>query len=133
MPPMNGGRVVIAGVAAAFAVAGCAGKEPQANLLNGKQKFTDQCAQCHSLARANATGVIGPNLDAAFAQSRADGLGQSTFAGIVHQWILHPNRLVQVDPHNGKDLQLMPAGLVKGDDARDVAAYVASAVAKPGK
>ena len=130
---MTRGRVVIAGVATAIALSGCAVKSGKTNLVNGKQKFTDQCARCHTLARANATGVVGPNLDMAFAQARADGLGQSTFAGIVDAWILHPNRNVQVDPQTGKELQLMPAGLVKGQDARDVAAYVASAVAKPGK
>jgi plastocyanin len=133
MPRMTRGRVVIAGVAAAFAVSACAGKSPQANLINGKTKFTDQCARCHTLARANATGVVGPNLDAAFAQSRADGLGQSTFEGIVHQWILHPNRNPQLDPETGKPAAQMPAGIFKGEDARDVAAYVASAVGKPGK
>jgi len=125
--------VVIVGVAAAFAVAGCAGKEPQANLLNGKQKFTEQCAQCHSLARANATGVVGPNLDAAFAQSRIDGLGQSTMEGIVRDWIAHPNRNPQMNPETGKSAAQMPAGIYKGEDARDVAAYVASAAAKSGK
>jgi plastocyanin len=130
---MTRGRVVIAGVATAFAFSACAGKEPQANLLNGKQKFTDQCAQCHSLARANATGVVGPNLDAAFAQSRIDGLGQSTIEGIVRAWIAHPNRNPQMDPATLKPGAQMPAGIFKGEDARDVAAYVASAVAKSGK
>ena len=39
----------------------------------------------------------------------------------------------QVDPKDGeKRLPLMPAKLVEGDDARDVAAYVAQAVAKQG-
>jgi plastocyanin len=130
---MTRGRVVIAGVATALAVTGCAGKEPHANLLNGKQKFTDQCAQCHSLARANATGVVGPNLDAAFARSRVDGLGQSTIQGIVNDWIRHPNRNPQMDPLKGTPTAQMPAGIYQGQDARDVAAYVASAVAKPGK
>src|SRR3954454_8895839 len=133
MPRMTRGRVVIAGVATACALSACAGKNPQTNLINGKEKFTDQCARCHTLARANATGVVGPNLDAAFARSRSDGLGESTIEGIVHQWILHPNRNVQVDPQTGKPLQLMPAGIYTGEDARDVAAYVASAAAEPGK
>src|SRR4051812_46706699 len=129
---MTRGRLVIGGVATAIFLSGCALKESQTNLVNGKEKFSDQCAACHTLARANATGVVGPDLDAAFRQSRIDGLGESTIQGIVHQWILHPNRNVQVDPKTGKELQLMPAGLFKGDDARDVAAYVASAAAQPG-
>jgi plastocyanin len=85
------------------------------------------------LKRAGATGVTGPDLDAAFAQSRMDGLGESTFRGIVEQQILHPNINRQVDPKTGKDLPLMPAKLVEGDDARDVAAYVAQAVSKEGE
>jgi plastocyanin len=38
-----------------------------------------------------------------------------------------------VDPATNKELPLMPANLVKGEDARDVAAYVADAAAKGGK
>jgi plastocyanin len=125
--------VVIVGVASTLVLYGCAGKEPQANLLNGKQKFTDKCAQCHTLARANATGVVGPNLDAAFAQSRVDGLGQSTIEGIVRDWIAHPNRNPQMDPLKRTPTVQMPAGIFKGQDARDVAAYVADAAAKQGK
>src|SRR5262245_47909357 len=101
---MRRGRVVIGGVATAIVLSGCALNGHQPNLVNGKELFTDKCSSCHTLARANATGVVGPNLDAAFKQSREDGLGESTFAGIVHQWILHPNRNVQVDPQTGKEL-----------------------------
>jgi plastocyanin len=130
---MTRGRVVIGSVATAIALSGCALNGAKTNLTNGKEKFSDKCSSCHTLARANAKGNVGPNLDDAFRQSRADGLGESTFEGIVHQWILHPNRNVQVDPATGKELTLMPAGLVTGEDARDVAAYVASAVGQKGK
>ena len=58
---------------------------------------------------------------------------QATFEGIVHRQILHPNRLPQVDPVTGKELPLMPAKLVTGEDAQDVAAYVAAAAAKHGQ
>ena len=30
---------------------------------NGKTLFTANCASCHTLAAANATGKVGPNLD----------------------------------------------------------------------
>ena len=51
----------------------------------------------------------------------------------MEQQILHPNINQQVDPKDReKRLPLMPAKLVEGDDARDVAAYVAQAVAKEG-
>jgi plastocyanin len=127
------GRVIIGGVAATIALSGCQLKDSGTNVVNGKEKFVEHCAACHVLARAGATGVTGPNLDAAFAQSRADGLGESTFAGVVHQQILDPNINPQVDPKTRKVLPLMPANLVEGDDARDVAAYVAQAAARAGE
>jgi len=131
---MERGRVVF-GVAAAAAVflSGCQLRDSGDNLVNGKTLFSQECSRCHTLERANATGVVGPNLDAAFAQSRTDGLGESTFKGIVHQWIAHPNRLPQVDPATNKETELMPANLVKGQDALDVAAYVAYAAGKGGE
>src|SRR3954452_14861750 len=120
--------------AGATALAGCGGvTSPDANVVNGKQLFVSKCGACHVLSRAGTKGVTGPNLDEAFARSREDGFGQSTFKGIVHRQILHPNKNAQVDPQDGKTLPLMPAGLVTGSDAQDVAAYVASAVAKGGK
>ena len=127
------GRVVIGGVVTAIALSGCQLKNSGTNLVNGKQKFVEDCGVCHTLARAGSRGVTGPNLDDAFRQARADGLGQSTFAGVVHQQILHPNINPQVDPATGKKLPLMPPDIVTGDDARDVAAYVAEAVARPGE
>jgi plastocyanin len=124
---------VICGVVTAIAVSGCQLKSGGEDLANGKQLFVQECSACHVLARAGATGVVGPNLDEAFRQSRLDGLGQSTFAGIVHQQILHPNRNPQLAPGTRKSTPGMPAGLVKGDDARDVAAYVAASVARSGE
>jgi plastocyanin len=121
--------------AAAATLAGCSLKQNSPNLVNGKQLFAEKCGACHVLARAGTTGTTGPNLDAAFRQSRADGLGQSTFQGVVERQILNPNRNPQLDPSKGDKATLpsMPAKIVTGTDARDVAAYVASAVAKPGK
>jgi plastocyanin len=133
---MERGRVVIGCVVASAALflGGCQLKGGQANLVNGKTLFVEKCAACHTLARANATGSAGPNLDAAFRQSRKDGLGESTFEGVVHQQILHPNRNPQLDTQDiKKTAPGMPAGLVTGDDARDVAAYVAQAAAVEGE
>jgi plastocyanin len=120
-------------VAAALALTGCELNSSGTNLVNGKTQFAEKCGACHTLARAGTTGTTGPNLDEAFAQSRRDGLGQSTFKGVVERQILNPNINAQVDPATGKQLPLMPAKIVTGDDARDVAAYVAVAAAVPGK
>ena len=92
------------------------------SLANGKQLFVSRCGTCHVLSRAGTKGVVGPNLDQAFQQALKDGLGRSTIRGLVREQIDHPI------PGSG-----MPADVVKGQNARDVAAYVASVAAKPGK
>ena len=114
-------------------VSGCELKDDGDNLVNGKTLFAERCSSCHTLARAGAKGITGPNLDEAWQQADADGFGRSTYEGLVHRQILQPNRRAQVDPATGKGLPLMPANLVKGDDAQDVAAYVAFAAAKGGE
>lgn len=103
----------------AVAASGCSSASVNADLINGKTLFVQKCAACHILDRADAKGTAGPNLDQAFVQSRRDGFPNSTFAGVVEQQILYPQIA-------------MPAGLVKGQDARDVAAYVALAAGAPG-
>src|SRR5215218_11063207 len=122
----------VIGAAALFAGCGSGLGDRGDNVINGKQLFVAKCGACHILNRAGTKGVTGPNLDQAFARARKDGFGDSTFEGIVHRQILQPARRPQVDPETGKKAQ-MPPNIVKGDDARDVAAYVASAVAKGGE
>ena len=92
--------------------------------MNGKKLFVGKgtCGSCHALARAGTRGTQGPNLDDAFGPSRRHGLGESAVAGIVEEQIKNVRRG-----------SIMPANLVKGDDARDVAAYVALVAGVPGK
>ena len=132
---MRGGRVrlVLLAACAMVSLTGCQLKDDGDNLVNGKALFADKCSRCHQLARANAQGVVGPSLDEAWQQSEKDGFGRSTYKGLVHRQILQPNRVAQVDPATGKPLELMPPKLVTGEDAEDVAAYVAYAAARPGK
>jgi mono/diheme cytochrome c family protein len=71
----------------------------------GREVFAQRCSTCHTLRAANAVGKVGPNLDQlrppkalildAIQKGRARGQGQ------------------------------MPAGLVDGQDAQDVADFVA--------
>lgn len=112
---------------------GCELKDDPDNLLAGKQAFVERCGSCHVLARAGTTGVTGPNLDEAFRRARRDGLGESTFKGIVHDQILYPARSPQLDPQTQEPLAAMPANLVTGERAEDVAAYVAQAAGVPGE
>jgi mono/diheme cytochrome c family protein len=72
--------------------------------VHGRELFARNCANCHTLRAANSVGVVGPNLDKlrppaalvvnAIALGRARGNGQ------------------------------MPAGLLVGQDAKDVANFV---------
>lgn len=101
---------------------GCRVKDTSGNTTNGKALFVSKCGSCHVLRRAGTSGTTGPNLDAAFAQDRKDGIPSDTIRGLVNAQIIHPNRL-----------GVMPAKLVKGDDAYDVASYVARVAAQPGK
>lgn len=73
---------------------------------NGREVFAQLCSTCHALSASNAVGRVGPNLDQlrppkeltlnAIQMGRARGLGQ------------------------------MPSGLVDGEDAEDVADYIAA-------
>jgi plastocyanin len=128
--------LVLAGIVVAAAVAGgCNLADSGTNLVNGKEQFVAKCASCHILERAGATGVVGPNLDEAFQRARKDGFGESTFEGLVHAQILNPGVNAQMNPETNEvdPGQYMPANLVTGEDAEDVAAYVASAAGKGGE
>jgi mono/diheme cytochrome c family protein len=105
----------------ALTAAAC-GREHNADLVNGKELFVQKCASCHVLNRANARGVVGPNLDEAFDAAREDGMNEDTIEGVVQRQIANVRRNSE-----------MPANLVTGTDAQDVAAYVAAVAGRPGQ
>ena len=126
MTPERNRRLALAAsllAVAAPAVAGC-GREDPVDLANGKELFIGEgtCGACHKLERAGTKGTQGPSLDAAFAEARRAGMNSETVEGIVQRQIAHPRRN-----------SIMPADLVTGDDAEDVAAYVAEAAGVPGE
>jgi len=93
---------------------------PQANVSNltaaeqhGRELFGKRCAQCHTLTASKAVAQVGPNLD----QLRP------------------PKELVLDAIKNGRarGSGQMAAGLYAGEDAEDVAAYVAKAVGQTGQ
>jgi mono/diheme cytochrome c family protein len=111
--------IVLAGVAVPVLVLvsngeGHASKGPSGVDLSsaqtkGRELFARNCSTCHTLSASNAVGRVGPNLDTlnggnikpafvldAIAKGRSSGNGQ------------------------------MPAGLLYGEDARDVAEYVSA-------
>jgi mono/diheme cytochrome c family protein len=122
---LRGHRSLVALLPAALVllvVGGCAVKHPTANLVHGKVLFVSKCGACHTLTHASTTGSVGPNLDDAFRQDRADGIKSTSIQGLVSYWIQFPNTQ-----------GAMPAMLYKGQDAEDVAAYVSQVAAKPGQ
>jgi len=92
---------------------------PQANVSNltaaekhGRELFGMRCAQCHTLTASNAVAQVGPNLDQ-----------------------LRPPKALVLDAiKNGRarGAGQMAAGLYAGQDAEDVASYVAKAVGQTG-
>ena len=109
--------------AAALLAAGCGSVghlEGTGDKANGKTLFVQRCGSCHALADAGTKGLIGPNLDYAFLASRRDGLGESTIVQVVRGQIAYPITNTSTGAPG------MPADLVVGQDADDVASYVAS-------
>ncbi len=121
---------VAAGLGAALLAAGCGTGGPAAghpDVANGQKLFTGsaQCSACHTLAAAGSAGTIGPNLDDAFRSDRQQGFDE----GNIENVILEQIRLGSGAVTGGTP---MPANLVKGQDAVDVAAYVASVAGTGG-
>jgi mono/diheme cytochrome c family protein len=93
---------------------------PEANVTDltaaekrGRDLFGRRCASCHTLKAANAIAEIGPNLD-----------------------VNRPNKALVLDAlekgrANGNGQ--MAANLYTGEDAEDVAAFVAKAVGQTGQ
>jgi mono/diheme cytochrome c family protein len=114
------------------------------DLANGKQQFINHCGSCHTLADAGTTGKIGPDLDAAFEYDRKQGFDESSFVPLIRDQIAYaisePVGIVTPPTQRGEKKAAegnptrapgMPKNLVRGADADDVAAYVASVAGKP--
>ena len=124
-PSRTGRRVVVVGVAIVVAGLGVAvplavglvngddhaknapgGVDLSAAEVSGRTTFAKYCSTCHTLKASNAVGKVGPNLD-----------------------VLHPPKGLILDAiakGRARGQGQMPAGLVDGADAQDVADYVAA-------
>ncbi|MDX6581292.1 MAG: hypothetical protein QOI10_476 [Solirubrobacterales bacterium] len=121
--------IVVAAIAGAVAFAGCDATE-DANVDRGRSLFQQKCGTCHALAQAGTSANVGPNLDAAFAQARLDGMDNDTIEGVVQTQIESPRAIEKGASNYGR--VFMPAEIVTGQDAEDVATYVASVAGVPG-
>jgi mono/diheme cytochrome c family protein len=87
-----------------------------ANERSGRELFGQHCGVCHTLAASNSVGKVGPDLDILKP-------AQSTVLNTINNGCL-PN------PPKGSDegclgQGVMPAAVVEGQDAQNVAAFVA--------
>ena len=76
----------------------------------GKKLFRETCASCHTLKAVEARGVTGPSLDE---------------IGSVNR-----ERVLQAIVRGGTGQKRMPAGLLQGEEAEDVALYVSRVAGK---
>ena len=109
---------------ALVALVGC-GVSTTGNFDRGRQLFVSKCGTCHTLNQAATTANVGPNLDAAFAQARADGMDSETIAGVVKAQVDTPR------PATSNPSVSMPPHLVSGDDLDAVATYVGEVAGNP--
>lgn len=76
----------------------------------GRELFGQSCNQCHTLAAANTVGKTGPDLDR-----------------------LKPNKavvLAAIEQGRARGMGTMPADIVQGQEADDVASFVAAVAGK---
>ena len=87
----------------------------------GRELFGEHCSVCHTLAGANAIGKVGPNLDTL----------QPPVSLVIHTLAYG---CLQNPPANDPQTCLgqgtMPADIVEGKDAQDVAQFVAKVAGK---
>jgi mono/diheme cytochrome c family protein len=80
--------------------------------VNGRSLFATNCSTCHTLSASNAVGRVGPNLD-------------DLLVGVQNKQAFV---LDAINNGRARGQGQMPAGLLYGQEARDVADYL-SAVA----
>ena len=115
--PLHAAEFAVAGAIAVFgfvvpaivllsdqAKAGPGGVSLTAAQAHGRELFNQKCATCHTLADANAVGRVGPDLDVLAPPAK------------------FTLQVIKAGKAEGKGQ--MPALLLDGQDAKDVAAYI---------
>jgi cytochrome c6 len=114
--------IVLGAVVPALVITGVEARDdiPEANVSNltdaeqhGRELFAQRCTQCHTLKASKSVAQVGPDLDT-----------------------LRPTKEIVLDAiKNGRSRGngQMAANLYTGEDAQDVAAYVAKAVGQTGQ
>jgi mono/diheme cytochrome c family protein len=133
----------LAAAAVAIGAAACGSEghvaEGEGNPGQGKPLFAERCGSCHALDDAGTQGTIGPDLDEAFDDPRAQGFDESSIRDVVRGQISYPVEdpvteapgMPGIDttlPECGEGVEPGTNGCVENqDEAADaIAAYVAS-------
>ena len=106
---------VVAGQGAASAAPVTVESQDQA----GKELFANNCGPCHTLAAAGTDGVVGPNLDKILAPG-----GNATYEGSYNRALA----AITCGYGNGR----MPAGILQGENAQEVSAFVGAYAGQAG-
>jgi mono/diheme cytochrome c family protein len=103
--------LVLAVNANSHAKKGPGGVDLNASQVTGRELFARNCSTCHTLGASNAVGRVGPNLDELASVQGSAG-----------------SKLVLNAIQNGRagGNGNMPANLVQGQEAKDVASYVST-------
>ena len=88
---------------------------------SGRELFGDHCAICHTLAAANAVGKVGPNLDV------LQPPASLVLSTIQNGCLANPP---PGSPQTCLGQGTMPAGILEGKDAQNVAAFVGKVAGK---
>ena len=89
---------------------------------NGRELFGLHCGVCHTLAAANTNGKVGPNLD------ELKPPASLVLRTINNGCLQKPSSTS--DPQNCLGLGTMPAQIVQGKDAQDIAQFVGKVAGK---
>lgn len=84
-----------------------------ASLQASKEMFDSNCGVCHTLEKAGSDGIVGPNLDLLLGAGTPEASQQRVLTAI----------------RNGISGR-MPKGILQGEDAKMVAAFVAQVAGK---
>ena len=87
---------------------------------DAKELFANSCGPCHTLAAAGSDGVVGPNLDEVLAPG-----GQATYEGSYSRAL----SAITCGFGGGR----MPAGILQGENAMDVSAFVGAYAGQSGE
>ncbi len=99
------------------ATVGPGGLHLTAAQVHGREAFAQHCSTCHTLHSANAVGKVGPNLDVLVGGLGADAAALKIKSAFV---------LDAIKNGRARGAGQMPAQLVVGQQAKDVASYVAA-------